>query len=177
MTTLDHLKSQADFAYAELMTAIDGVTEGQSWSVLPEGGLDYLHTSASIIGATLHIASGKIMYASSCFLDGKYKWRDVAEEVESFEPNWNAAVEYLKKAQGIWMESWADFSDEELVKEVSQIRGRRVPAHRIIGLVTHHDGWHGGQIAILRYAVTETDQKPPSEAADIREHCRELPNW
>lgn len=177
MTAVDHLKHQADFAFSELIGALEGITQGQAWSVLPEGGSDYLHSDATVNGITLHIASGKIMYASSSFLDGKFRWREIADEIEAFEPEWPAAIEYLKKTHMIWMASWSNLSDADLEREVAHIRGRMVPAHQIIGLVTHHDGWHGGQIALIRYAVGETDVRPASQAEDIRKYCTELPLW
>lgn len=168
---------QADFAYSELRTALEGVTEAQAWSVLPEGGMDYLHSDGSIQGIVLHIASGKYMYASSAFLGGSIRWRNLAEQVEAFEPSWEAAVEFLEKGHKVWMDSWAHLTDDQLTMDVEHIRGRILPAHRIITILTHHDGWHGGQIAMLRAALGETDVPPPSAAEDIRMHCAELPHW
>lgn len=176
MTAVDHLKLQADFAFNELLTAIEGVSEAQSWSILPEGGLDYLHTDATIHGLTLHMAGGKYMYASSAF-GASHRWSELADRVASFEPAWTNAVEFLKEGHKVWMESWANLSDEDLMIEVADIRGRLVPAHKIISILTHHDGWHGGQIVMLRYAVGETEVHPPSTAEDIRTYCKDLPLW
>jgi len=78
--------------------------------------MDYLHSDASIQGITLHIATGKLMYASSAFLDGKYRWREVADELESFEPDWPSALEFLRRAHEVWMASWANLSDADLEK-------------------------------------------------------------
>jgi len=177
MTAVDHLKQQAEFAWTELSSVLEGVTQGQAWSVLPDAGMDYLHSDASIQGITLHIATGKLMYASSAFLDGKYRWREVADELESFEPDWPSALEFLRRAHEVWMASWANLSDADLEKDVADIRGRMVPAYKIIRVVSHHDGWHGGQIAMLRYGVGTSETPPPSQAADIRQYCAELPLW
>lgn len=177
MTTVEHLLRHADFAFKELLTAIEGVTQAQAWAVLPNNGPDYLHTDATIHGLVLHMASGKFMYASAAFLDGKYRWSRLADEIESFEPSWEAAVDYLKRSQEVWINSWKDLSDEELTKEVANFRGKMVPVHELITIQNHHDGWHGGQIVMLRYAIGESEEKPPSYAEDIRKYCAELPLW
>ncbi|MFN8219745.1 MAG: hypothetical protein U0S12_06385 [Fimbriimonadales bacterium] len=66
MNAVQLARTQADGAYRSLLEALDGVSEGQAWAVLPNLGPDYLHTDASIQGTTLHIAD-KFIYGSCAF--------------------------------------------------------------------------------------------------------------
>lgn len=171
------LKSQAAMAFDEVKTALEGVTEKLSWSVLPKGGSDYLHTDGSIHGMVMHIATCKIMYGSCGFNNTEIRWRDLAERVEKFEPNWQKALDYFAEAQKYWLASWENLSDEQLNEDRPIPSGAQWPACKIICTVTQHEAYHTGQIAMLRYAVSESDTKPPSVAEDIREYCSNLPSW
>lgn len=177
MTVTEVLKHEAELAYADLLEALDGVTQNQSWAVLPEMGSDYLHTDGSIHGITFHIASCKFMYGSVAFKSGELRWRDCADEVEKFEPSWSSALEYLQRSQDYWMNSWKNLKDQDLENEVPHFRGNLWPVWKIIRMMIYHDAYHCGQIAMLRYACKETDTPPPSAAEDIRKSCSELPNW
>jgi hypothetical protein len=44
-------------------------------------------------------------------------------------------------------------------------------------MMTHHDSYHAGQIAVFRYASPESTDPPSSVAADIRKYCADLPSW
>jgi uncharacterized damage-inducible protein DinB len=177
MTAIEILKSLSDLAFETFTEALDGVTQAQSWAVLPQGGPDYLHTDGSIHGITLHVASCMAMYASAGFRNTEIRWRDCAERLESFEPNWDAAREYLHETHRYWMESWANLREEELETEIQHPQGKMVPAWRIIRLMIHHYEYHGGQIAMLRYACGESETPPPSYAEDIRKYCADSVSW
>jgi hypothetical protein len=175
MTALEQLKRDAEHGWKELMLALEGVTEAQAWAVLPSGGGDYLHTDGSIHGITLHIACGKWMNGSICFRNSEIRWREVADQVASFEPSWDAAMDYLRRGHDYWLASWATVDDLEEIRPTYWKEDR--PAWRIIQIVNQHDSYHAGQIAVLRYANGESTEKPPSVAEDIREHCKNLRAW
>ena len=177
MTVVESLRQESEMAHAEVLEALDGVTERQAWAVLPQGGPDYLHSDGSVHGITLHVATAKVMYASSAFLGTEVRWRDLAERVERFEPSWSAAMDYLAEAHEYWLSSWSSLADAELEREVSHPQGAMWPAWKIVRLMVHHDSYHAGQIAVLRYAVAESDTPPPSVAEDIRKYCADSPSW
>ncbi len=177
MTSLGILKQLTEMAHGELEEALKGVTERQSWAVLPQGGPDYLHSDGSIHGIALHVATCKFAYGSIAFRNSEVRWRDLAKRVEKFEPDWKAALGFLQEAQDYWMQTWGGLSDEGLEDEVPHFSGKLWPAWKIIRTMIHHDSYHAGQIAILRYAVGESDEPPPSVAEDIRTHCKDLPSW
>ncbi len=178
MTSVELLKQMSELAYQELETAIEGVTEAQSWAVLPNLGPDYLHTDASIHGLILHIAGGKFIYGSATFRNTEIRWRQIADEIEAIEPSWEAAVAYLRKAHTYWMASWAELSDEDLVREYPHANWDKLwPVWRTIHTVMTHDSYHAAQIAMLRYGCPETDVPPPSVAEDIRKYCPETRSW
>lgn len=177
MTVVESLRQESELAHAEMLEALDGVTEHQAWAVLQQGGTDYLHSDGSVHGITLHVATAKVMYASAAFRGTEVRWRDLAERVESFEPSWKPAMEYLAEAQEYWLSSWSSLTDAELEREVSHPQGAMWPAWKIVRMMVHHDSYHAGQIAVLRYAVAESDTPPPSVAEDIRKHCADSPSW
>lgn len=177
MTAVDVLKQESVLAYEDLVEALEGVTQAQSWAVLPHLGSDYLHSDGSIHGITLHIASCKFMYGSVAFKSTETRWRDCADEMETFEPSWPSALEYLKQSQEYWMNSWKNLTDQDLENEVPHFRGKLWPAWKIIRMIIYHDAYHTGQIAMLRYGCPESDVPPPSQAEDIRNCCAELPSW
>lgn len=177
MTTVEHLRLNAEFAFSEFMTALDGVTQGQAWSVLPQGGPDFIHSDGSIHGVVLHVATCKFAYGSIGFRNSEIRWRDMAEKVETFEPDWASALDYLREAQAYWMDCWSGLTDSDLQTEIPHFSGKMWSTWRILQMVTHHDSYHGGQIALLRYAVGESTTPPPSVAEDIRKYCVDLPSW
>ena len=176
MTTLDLLKSDAEYGFNEVMKSLDGVTEAQSWSVLPNTGPDYLHTDASIHGIVHHMASVKWMYGSICFRDTELRWREYADQVAAFEPSWPAALDYLQRGHEYWMKSWANLENLEEMRPTNWKSGD-CEAWKIIRIMSQHDSYHAGQIAVLRYGVGETDIKPSSAAEDVRTYCRESAHW
>lgn len=177
MRTVDLLRAQAEYGYGELLKALEGVSERHAWARLPEVGNDYINTDGSIQGIVLHVASGKRMYGSVSFRNSEFRWRGVAEEMDRFEPDWNAALRYLEESHRYWLSTWADLSDEDLETVVPHPVGQSLPAWRILEIVIHHDSYHAGQIALLRYAAGESSAPPPKYADDIRQYCSELPNW
>lgn len=175
MTDREILLKQAEFAYQELLDSVKDVTQSQAWSVLPNLGAEEINTDGSIQGIVLHIAVCKYMYGSIGFKQSEIRWNHCATEVESFEPNWEAALTYLQSSQNYWMESWKDLKDFELM--YPHFRGKEWSASRLIQMVTHHDSYHAGQINLLRYAVQSSSIRPPSVAEDIRLYCPDLPDW
>lgn len=177
MTAVELLRAESELAYADLLTALDGVTEGQAWAILPNLGPDYLHTDASIHGIALHIASCKFMYGSIGFRETEIRWRECADRIESFEPSWAPALSYLEESQKYWLASWEKLPDSQLEEERPHFSGKTWPTWKLIRMVTYHDAYHAGQIAVLRYGIGESDKPPLSVAEDIRKYCAELPSW
>lgn len=177
MHSIELLRADAEYAFGRLRETLADVGERHAWARLPEGGRDFLHTDASIQGIVLHMAGGKRMYASAGFRDMKTRWRDVAAQMDGFEPDWEAALRYLDECHADWMDAWAGLRDEELEQPRPRPQGDAWPTWRIIELLNHHDSYHAGQIAVLRYALGETDVPPPKSADDIRQYCAELPSW
>lgn len=175
MTLLELLKQDAENAWNELQDSLKDVSETHAWAVLPNAGSDYLHSDGSIQGIALHVACGKWINGSICFRDTEIRWRDLRDQVAAFEPSWEAALEYLRRAYEYWMASWAELKDVEEIRPTGWRKD--VPAWRIIQIITRHDSYHAGQIAVLRYANGESTEKPPSVAEDIQTHCRELAAW
>lgn len=177
MAAIELLYLQSQEAWVELLGSLTGVTQAQAWGVLPDVGADYLHTDGSIQGVALHVATSKRMYGSIAFRNGELRWRECAEHLDAFEPNWEKAHAYLVDSHEYWLSTWAKLADDDLMRKVPHFSGTVWPVWRILQTVIHHDAYHAGQIAMLRYAVAATDKPPPSSAEDIRTHCRNLPNW
>lgn len=177
MTAVQLLRREAEMAFKELKTALDGVAQPQAWAVLPNNGPDYLHSDASIHGTTLHVAGGKRIYGSIGFRNSEFRWRHIAEQFDAIEPDWSAALDYLDESQRYWLDSWSHLTDADLETPVPHFHGRMQPAWEIITIVTQHDVYHAGQIAVFRYANADTEMPPPSVAEDIRKYCTELPSW
>jgi uncharacterized damage-inducible protein DinB len=177
MRSIDLLRADAEYAFDRLRETLAGVGERHAWARLPEGGQDFLHTDASIQGIVLHVAGGKRMVASAGFRGMRTRWRDVAAQMDGFEPDWAAALRYLDACHADWMDAWAGLRDEDLETPVLRPQGDAWPAWRIVELQSHHDSYHAGQIAVLRYALGEADAPPPKTADDIRQYCSELPSW
>jgi uncharacterized damage-inducible protein DinB len=177
MTAVGLLKKESELAFGEMRAALEGVSQPQAWAVLPQAGPDYLHTDGSIHGITLHVATCKFAYGSIAFRGTEIRWRDLADQVEKFEPNWQAALDYLNQAQGYWLSSWEELAESEIENEALHFSGKAWPIWKIIRMMIHHDSCHAGQIALLRHAVSESADPPPSVAEDIRKYCSELPSW
>lgn len=177
MHSVDLLRADAQYAFERLRETLVGVEERHAWARLPEGGRDFLHTDASIQGIVLHVAGCKRMYGSVGFRGTTSRWRDVAEQMDRFEPGWDAALRYLDECHADWMDAWAGLTDEGLEEPRPRPQGDAWPTLKILQTLSHHDSYHAGQIAILRYAVGETDVPPPKTADDVRQYCAELPSW
>jgi uncharacterized damage-inducible protein DinB len=177
MTKVELLKADATYGFKQFTDAIDGVTEAQAWAVLPNLGSDYLHTDGSIHAIVHHVAGCKRVKASIMFGKSLYRWRDLYEDVQKFEPNWERAVEFLHESHRIWMDAWADLSDDQLDEMRPTDWGSDRLITEILRITSQHDAYHAGQIAVLRYAIGESTEKPPSIAEDILKYCRDLPHW
>lgn len=128
MTAVEVMRREGEMAYKEVLDAIEGVSQEQAWARLLPATDDYLHSDGSIFGLVLHIACGKFMYGSAGFRDKEIRWRDLAEQVEAFEPDWARAKEYLAKSQEYWLSTWADLTEEDLEKPVPNFRDQDRPA-------------------------------------------------
>ncbi|MEQ1932328.1 MAG: DinB family protein [Fimbriimonadaceae bacterium] len=170
----DLLISSAELAFKDVMTSLEGVTENQAWAVLPQGGSDYLHTDGSIHSIVLHMALVKFMYASIAWRNTEIRWSQCAVEVESFEPSWDKALDYHQRAHDYWMSGWANC---DLEAEISTNYNKPWVAWKLIQMMNHHDSYHAGQIAVLRYASPESELMPPSVAEDIRKYCSDSVAW
>ncbi|MGV3615381.1 MAG: DinB family protein [Fimbriimonas sp.] len=177
MRSVELLRADAQYAFERLRETLAGVEERHAWARLPEGGQDFLHTDASIQGIVLHVAGGKRMYGSVGFRGTATRWRDVAAQMDRFEPSWEGALRYLDECHADWMDAWAGLTDEGLEEARPRPQGDAWPAWKILELLSHHDSYHAGQIAILRYAVGESDVPPPKSADDVRQYCAALPSW
>ncbi len=177
MRSVELLRADAEYAFERLVETLSGVERPQAWAILPEVGLDFIHTDGSIQGVVLHIAGGKRMYGSVGFRDSELRWRDVAAQMDAFEPDWDAAMAYLHASHRYWMDAWAGLTDGDLESLRPIPSGGERPAWRIVELLNHHDSYHAGQIALLRYAVGTTDVPPPTSGDDIRKYCADLPHW
>ncbi|HRI43199.1 MAG TPA: DinB family protein [Fimbriimonadaceae bacterium] len=171
------LGEQSNLTYLELREAARGADEPTAWGRLPAAGDEYLHTDGSIHGIVLHAATSKVMYASQAFRDLEVRWRDLADRLDGFEPNWAAALDYLDEAHEYWRAAWENLADDDLEQDVPHFSGRLWPAWKIIATIVGHDAYHAGQVALLRYAVSPATSPPDSVAEDIRTHCSSLPGW
>ncbi|MFN8140188.1 MAG: DinB family protein [Fimbriimonadales bacterium] len=177
MTTIGHLREATNLAFESLLAAIEGVTEPISFFRPTGASEEHLHTDGSIHMIVLHAACVKYMCGSVGFRNTEIRWSQLADRIENFEPNWGAAVEFLNEAHKYWLDLWSHLSDEQLTMEIPTNYGTTAPAWRIIRLVHHHDSYHAGQIAAIRYIATPTTEKPLSQAEDIRQHCKEMIAW
>ncbi len=177
MTRIEAYRRDAEYAFSELQKALDGLSEGHAWAVLPPAAEDYLHTDGSIQGVVLHVASGKWVYGSISFRNTEIRWRDAAEQIEAFEPSWAGALDYLKRGHEYWMASWASLTEEDLDREVPTNYATDLPAWRMIQIMNHHDSYHAGQVATMRYTTTSTMKPPTSYAEDIRKYCADSKHW
>ena len=177
MTLVQSLRSDAEYAFGELMQAVDGLTQEQAWGKLPASSDEYLHTDGSVQGILLHTASSKRMYGSICFRDTELRWQDCAKEFEAFEPSWEKSLEFVHFAHKYWMESWAHLTDDRL-EEIRPTNWKTDrSAREIIRIMNHHDAYHAGQIAMVRFAAMPSTTPPESQAEDIRQYCRDSKHW
>ena len=177
MTRVEAYRQDAEYAFGELLTALDGLTEQQAWDVLPAAEDDYLHTDGSIQGVVLHMASGKWVYGRIGFRNTEIRWRDAADQIASFEPTWAGALDYLKRGQEYWLACWASLVEEEMDQVIPTNFSTDRTAAQMIQMMNHHDSYHAGQIALLRYSTQPSAGPPPSYAEDIRKYCRESKYW
>ncbi|MFQ5794012.1 MAG: DinB family protein [Candidatus Bipolaricaulia bacterium] len=166
---VSYLRRWSQGAFEGLLNSLDDLSDPQAWWRLkPElsEGEEYLHSSGSILGLVLHVASCKVMYAEYAFHDSALRWRDMADRARKAEPHLKQAIDWLNEAQDLWMGSWADLSDADLETPRRTNWGEMWPTERIITAMIHHDIHHTGQIYYIRALLPEdlTDVLPVSEA-------------
>src|SRR4051794_12129905 len=88
------LRHQADFAWTELLGALEGISQEQAWGMITLQPGEYLHTEGSIQSIVLHIAGCKFLYGSCAFRKTEVRWRDVVARFEEFWPDWEAVKAY-----------------------------------------------------------------------------------
>lgn len=177
MTQIELLREETALAFDSFLHTIEGVTEPISFFRPTAASEEHLHTDGSIHMIVLHAACVKYMCGSVGFRNTEIRWSQLADRIEKFEPNWEAAVAFLNEAHEYWVDSWSHLSDEQLTVEIPTNYGTATPAWRTIRLVHHHDSYHSGQIAAIRYIATPTTENPLSQAEDIRQHCKEMIAW
>jgi hypothetical protein len=175
MHIIDLLRHQSDIAFKEMLDAIDGVSEHQSWAKIECQPGEYLNSEGSIISTVMHVASGKFLYGSAAYRGLEVRWRDTIDRLTEIWPHWEAAKAYLMEAHEYWRASWADEVDfERLVKN---FRNVDVPSWKIISTLSHHDSYHAGQIQLLRSVLPPSAIPPPDESDLWRQACENLPSW
>lgn len=177
MSRVSLLRVAAEEAFRDLLVALEGVTGPEAWAVPQLQGRDYLHSDGSILGIVQHLATCKVMYASAGFRNTEVRWRDCADRVESLGADWTANQAYLAESQQYWLASRAALPDEELDQPRKTNWGETWPTRRIIATITHHDSYHGGQIALLRAMLKPASGPPPSQAGQMRRVLRDSPSW
>lgn len=177
MRIVEVLRDDAEYGFREFRLALEGVTEKQAWAVLPNLGPDYLHTDATIHGLVHHCAGNKKVYGSIFFRQTEYRWSDLYEFTKSIEPDWAKALAFLDEAHAYWMDSWAGLTDSDLELMVPTNFKTDRKAFEMIRMVSQHDSYHAGQIAMIRYGVGESDTPPPSVSEDILKYCRDSKHW
>ena len=175
MECAELLKLQAEAAFNDFLQSVEGVTQEQAWAKAELRPGEYLHTEGSILSQVAHVAGCRFMYASAGYKDLEIRWRDVVARMESFWPDWEAAKEWLKESYSYWLDAWGRETDFERMVEIPQ--GRSIPSWKAIWIVTNHDGYHAGQIQILRATLAPTFEPPPSESEDWKKYCKPLPTW
>lgn len=177
MDAIEVLRRQADLAFAEFKMAFDGIDRSLAWGRLPLREGEFLHTDGSIQAIVLHVASCKFMYGSICFRGTEIRWREMADRIERFEPDWPAALRFLEEGHSYWMDSWADLDSARLADEAPHHSGEPRPIWKLLATVIHHDAYHGGQIAAIRASVQPSKEPPLSTAEDIRTYCADLASF
>jgi uncharacterized damage-inducible protein DinB len=161
------LRRWSENAFEAFLDSLKDLTDQQAWWCVPLGSTEeYLHSSGSILGITLHVASCKIMYAEYAFGEGKLTWRDMSRRARQAEPHLQKAIGWLREAQGSWLRSWETLSDKELTVLRKTNWGEDWTTEKIITEMLHHDIHHAGQIWLIRAQLPKdlSSVKPISEA-------------
>jgi hypothetical protein len=176
-TSVAILRSESEEAFASLVEALDGVTEGETWALAARHGAGVLHSDGSILGIVQHVAVCKVMYASAAFRGTEVRWRECVTRLRESGSSWDANLTYLREAQEYWLESWSGLADEDLATPRMTNWGERWACRRIITTVAHHDSYHAGQISLLRAIVEPVAAAPPPFANSFAEHLIDSPSW
>jgi hypothetical protein len=177
MNACHALRQEAALSHKLLTDTLSDISEPLSWAqiqVLPPA---YLHTNGTIIAIVQHIAVCKIIYGSTAFRSTEIRWRDCFDRLEAIATSWEGTRAYLEEAHQYWMSTWSDLQDDELEDEKKRFDHALWPAWKLIATVTHHDGWHGGQIALLASVLEPTDQPPDLKLDEERQYVKDLPTW
>lgn len=175
VTNIDLVKLQAEAAYKQLQGSIDGVDEKLAWGAAELQPGEWLNTGASILSVVTHVADCKFMYASASYRNCELRMRDLMAKEEAWWPNWEAAKAYLQEAHEYWISSWTNETDLE--RDVMHFTGKLIPSWKILWTMTDHDGYHAGQIHMLRTIVKPSDNPPRCEVEDWEKFAAELPVW
>lgn len=164
---IDYLQRWSESAFEALLNNLEGLTDQQAWWCAPLGGTEeYLHSSGSILGIVLHVASCKAMYAEYAFGEGKLTWRDMSRRAREAEPYLQKAIGWLREAQDFWLRSWERLSDAELTVLRKTNWGEDWTTEKIITEMLHHDIYHTGQTWLIRAQLPKdlSGANPVSEA-------------
>jgi hypothetical protein len=175
VTAVEVLRLEAEMAFAEVLTTIEGIDEPLSWAVVPLKEGEYLHDNASILGMVQHLAECKIGYGSSAFRNMEIRGRDIADRLEEIGSSWEKSKAYLMEAHEYWMSSWS--ADTDILEERMHCRGDMWPTWKIIAIMTTHDMYHAGQIEILKSSLSPTSVPPESMAELNRKYASDSANW
>jgi uncharacterized damage-inducible protein DinB len=164
---VEYLRRWSGSTFEDLLGNLEGLTDRQAWWRVPLGDSgEHMHSSGSVLGIVLHVASCKVMYAEYAFRDGALTWRDMSKRAWKVEPHLDKAIGWLKEAHELWMRSWEGLTDHELSGLRKTNWGEEWPTERIITAMIHHEVYHTGQIRMIRAQLPEDlqDVKPISEA-------------
>ncbi|HVT12107.1 MAG TPA: DinB family protein [Fimbriimonadaceae bacterium] len=177
MQTVQVLREEAALAFEQVTEALEGVDEPKAWArVEPQPGT-YLHTNGSILGIVQHLAVCKVIYGSAAFRSLEIRFRDTHARLEGIGTSWQASLDYLHEAHRYWMASWQELEDGDLIRECMHFSGKMWPAWKILAVVTQHDAYHAGQLALLGSALAPTNQPPDLDLEGEKKYVIDLPTW
>jgi hypothetical protein len=177
MNACQTLRQEATLSYKLLTDTLSEISEPLAWAQIQVVPPAYLHTNGTILAIVQHIAVCKFMYGSVAFRSTEIRWRDCFERLDGIGTSWAATKAYMDEAHDYWMSSWSALKDEELEHDKLRFDHALRPAWKLIATVTHHDGWHGGQVALLSSFLAPTDQPPDLKLEEERSYVKDLPTW
>ena len=177
MNACQALREEATLSYKRLTDTLAEISEPLSWAQIHVVPPAYIHTNGTIIGIVQHITACKFMYGSAAFRATEIRWRDCFDRLEAVGTSWEGTLAYLDEAHAYWMSTWSELPDDELEDEKKRFDHALWPAWKLIATMTHHDGWHGGQIAMLGSVLLPTDVPPDMKLDEERRCVKDLPTW
>ena len=136
----DYLRRHSESAFVALWDQVKELSDAQSWW-RPEvrNEVDYVHTTGSILGIILHVASCKEMYREYAFGAARLSWQDMIEVARKHEPQVEACRGWLKEAHERWIDSWKDLADADLSAPRKTNWGEEKPTEWIISAMMGHN--------------------------------------